>query len=55
MAFVTNFDQALNYEPRSTGVTVTGVCPGPVDTNFSKTADLDKAVCTTVPGLAADA
>eukprot|EP00644_Phytophthora_capsici_P005203 jgi/Phyca11/502738/fgenesh2_kg.PHYCAscaffold_1_\ len=46
---------ALSYELRSTGVTVTGVCPGPVDTNFSKTADLDKAVCTTVPGLAADA
>ncbi|KAG1711969.1 hypothetical protein DVH05_009209 [Phytophthora capsici] len=54
-AFVTNFSQALSYELRSTGVTVTCVCPGPVDTNFSKTADLDKAVCMTVPGLAADA
>ncbi|POM60391.1 3-ketoacyl-CoA reductase [Phytophthora palmivora] len=54
-AFVTNFSQALSYELRSTGVTVTCVCPGPVATNFSKTANLDKAVCMTVPGLAADA
>ncbi|KAL3674294.1 hypothetical protein V7S43_000249 [Phytophthora oleae] len=54
-AFVTSFSQALSYELRSTGVTVTCVCPGPVDTNFSKTADLDKAVCMTFPGLTADA
>ncbi|KAF4132669.1 short chain dehydrogenase [Phytophthora infestans] len=54
-AFMTSFSQALSYELRSTGVTVTCVCPGPVNTNFSKTADLDKAVCMTLPGLAADA
>ncbi|KAG2787147.1 hypothetical protein JG687_00005537 [Phytophthora cactorum] len=54
-AFMTNFSQALSYELRSTGVTVTCMCPGPVDTNFSKTANLDKAVCMTLPGLAADA
>ncbi|KAF1790364.1 Short-chain dehydrogenase/reductase, conserved site [Phytophthora cactorum] len=54
-AFMTNFSQALSYELRSTGVTVTCMCPGPVDTSFSKTANLDKAVCMTLPGLAADA
>ncbi|KAG3009199.1 hypothetical protein PC121_g7863 [Phytophthora cactorum] len=54
-AFMTNFSQALSYELRSTGVTVTCMCPGPVGTNFSKTANLDKAVCMTLPGLAADA
>lgn len=54
-AFVTSFSQALSYELRSTGVTVTCMCPGPVATNFSKTADLDKAVCMTVPGITADA
>ncbi|OWZ19102.1 hypothetical protein PHMEG_0006701 [Phytophthora megakarya] len=54
-SFVTNFSQALSYELRSTGVTVTCVCPGPVATSFSKTANLDSAVCMTVPGLAADA
>jgi short-subunit dehydrogenase len=54
-AFVTSFSQALSYELRATGVTVTCVCPGPVATNFSKTANLDAAVCMTVPGLAGDA
>ncbi|KAG7379525.1 hypothetical protein PHYPSEUDO_008502 [Phytophthora pseudosyringae] len=54
-AFVTTFSQALSYELRSTGVTVTCVCPGPVNTSFSKTAKLDKAVCMTFPGLTADA
>ncbi|KAJ8558886.1 hypothetical protein ON010_g8561 [Phytophthora cinnamomi] len=54
-AFVTSFSQALSYELRSTGVTVTCMCPGPVATNFSKTADLDKAVCMTLPGITADA
>ncbi|KAL4099805.1 hypothetical protein PRIC1_007604 [Phytophthora ramorum] len=54
-AFVTSFSQALSYELRSTGVTVTCVCPGPVATNFGKTANLDQAVCMTFPGLTADA
>ncbi|CAI5745213.1 unnamed protein product [Peronospora destructor] len=43
-AFVTCFSQALSYELRSTGVTVTCMCPGPVSTNFSKTANTEKAV-----------
>ncbi|CAH0480911.1 unnamed protein product [Peronospora belbahrii] len=53
-AFVTSFSQALSYELRSTGVTVLCLCPGPVATNFSKTASIDKA-CMTLPGLTADA
>lgn len=54
-AFMTTFSQALSYELRSTGVTVTCVCPGPVATNFGKTANLDKAVCMTFPGITANA
>ncbi|GMF21751.1 unnamed protein product [Phytophthora lilii] len=54
-AFVTSFSQALSYELRSTGVIVTCVCPGPMATNFSKTANLDNSVCMTFPGLTADA
>lgn len=54
-AFVTSFSQALSYELRSTGVTVTCVCPGPVRTNFGKSADMEKAVAFLLPGIAADA
>ncbi|CEG50182.1 hypothetical protein PHYSODRAFT_263748 [Plasmopara halstedii] len=54
-AFVTNFSQALSYELRSTGVTVTCMCPGPIDTNFGKSADMEKAMIFTLPGIAADA
>ncbi|CAH0485447.1 unnamed protein product [Peronospora farinosa] len=54
-AFVTSFSQGLSYELRSTGVTVTCMCPGPVATNFSKTANTEKAVCMTLPGLTANA
>ncbi|CAI5715082.1 unnamed protein product [Hyaloperonospora brassicae] len=55
-AFVTSFSQALSYEVRATGVTVTCMCPGPLSTaNFSKTANLDNAICMKLPGVAADA
>ncbi|RLN91493.1 hypothetical protein BBJ28_00024032, partial [Nothophytophthora sp. Chile5] len=54
-AFVTHFSQALSYELRSTGVTVTCFAPGPVATNFGKTANIEASVCMTFPGLAMDA
>ena len=55
-AFVTSFSQALSYEVRATGVTVTCMCPGPLLTsNFCRTANLDKAACMTLPGIAAEA
>ena len=38
-AYVTSFSEALRAELRSTGVTITALCPGPVDTEFSLTAD----------------
>ena len=33
-AFVLSFAKALNEELRNNGITVTAVCPGPVDTEF---------------------
>lgn len=54
-AFVTSFTQALSYELRSTGVTVTCFSPGPVDTNFAQTAAIQQAVCMIIPGLTNDA
>lgn len=39
-AFVTSFSQALWEELRNTGVTVTALCPGPVDTDFFDTAGM---------------
>jgi short-subunit dehydrogenase len=37
-AFVTSFSEALHAELRGTGVTVTALCPGPVQTEFQKLA-----------------
>jgi hypothetical protein len=38
-AYVTSFSEGLRAELRRTGVTVTAVCPGPVDTEFFVTAE----------------
>jgi short-subunit dehydrogenase len=38
-AYVTSFSEALRAELRGTGVSVTALCPGPVNTEFSLTAD----------------
>ena len=37
-AFVQSFSEALSEELRGSGVTVTNLCPGPTETNFSQTA-----------------
>jgi short-subunit dehydrogenase len=38
-AYVTSFSEALRAELRGTGVSVTALCPGPVDTEFSEVAN----------------
>jgi short-subunit dehydrogenase len=38
-AYVTSFSEALRAELRDTGVTVTALCPGPVDTEFFDVAE----------------
>jgi uncharacterized protein len=40
-AFVRSFSEALTEECRGTGVRVTALCPGPVDTGFSAASGLD--------------
>lgn len=42
-AFVLSFSEAVNEELRSTGVSVTALCPGPVETGFQAAADLGKS------------
>jgi short-subunit dehydrogenase len=37
-AFVQSFSEALHEELREAGVQVTNLCPGPTETNFSRTA-----------------
>lgn len=40
-AYVLSFSQAIAQELGNTGVTVTALCPGPVETEFARAADLD--------------
>ncbi len=40
-AFVLSFAQALRYELKDSGVTVTALMPGPTDTDFFDRADMD--------------
>ena len=39
-AFVRSFSEALHEEMKSSGVSVTVICPGPVATNFEKNAQM---------------
>lgn len=39
-SFVLSFSRELNEEFRGTGVSVTALCPGPVDTHFHETGEL---------------
>lgn len=41
-AFVLSFSEAIANELQGTGVTVTALCPGPVDTGFQATAGIQK-------------
>src|SRR5438477_11635223 len=38
-AYVTSFSEALRAETRGCGISVTALCPGPVDTEFAEVAD----------------
>lgn len=38
-AYVLSFTEALHYELKGTGISVTALCPGPVNTGFAKRAD----------------
>ncbi len=42
-AFVLSYGRALGAELRGTGVTVTTLCPGPVETGFAETAGMTDA------------
>lgn len=48
-AFVLNFGEAIGYELRGTGVTVTTLCPGPTLTEFTEGANTGKSVLFTGP------
>ena len=39
-AFVRSLSEAVSYELRDTGVSVTCVCPGPTSTGFAKAANM---------------
>jgi short-subunit dehydrogenase len=49
-AFVLSLSEAVHEELKGTGVTLTAVCPGPVKTEFTEAAGLDKAE-EQVPGV----
>ena len=52
-AFVQSFSEALFEELRGTGVTVTNLCPGPTETNFSQTARTHHVRCQQAPKMSA--
>jgi uncharacterized protein len=52
-AYVLSFSEALSEELRSTGVTVTALCPGPTRTGFASTAGVGNSRLFTLFGVAA--
>jgi short-subunit dehydrogenase len=42
-AYVTSFSQALGYELRRSGITVTALCPGPTVTDFQRRAGVEES------------
>lgn len=40
-AFVVSFSQALDHELKDDNISVSALCPGPVDTNFGTNADME--------------
>jgi short-subunit dehydrogenase len=49
-AFVKSFSEALTEECRGTGVRVTALCPGPVDTGFAQASGLSESLLMKAPG-----
>ena len=49
-AFVKSFSEALTEECRGTGVRVSALCPGPVDTGFARAAGLQESLLMRAPG-----
>jgi uncharacterized protein len=49
-SFVLSFSEALHADLNGTGVTVTALCPGPVETEFAEAAGIDSAA-EDVPGF----
>lgn len=43
-AFVVSHSEALRHELRGSGVTITLVCPGPVDTEFQQSSGVDSTI-----------
>jgi uncharacterized protein len=51
-AFVLSYGRALGAELRGTGVTVTTLCPGPVETGFAESAGMtDEEAAETLPRI----
>jgi hypothetical protein len=50
-AYVSSFTEAIRAEVRGTGVSVTSVCPGPVDTEFFGIAERPEAPTAPAPGI----
>jgi len=51
-AYVSSFSEALRAELRGTGVSVTTVCPGPVDTEFGSVARRPDSIGMAAPATA---
>jgi short-subunit dehydrogenase len=50
-AYVLSFGEAIAFETRGTGVTVTTVCPGATKTNFQAVADIDDSALLLKSGV----
>lgn len=52
-AYVLSFSEAIAEELRETGVTVTALCPGVIQTGFQKTSNMENSKIVQKPGLTA--
>jgi uncharacterized protein len=50
-AYVTSFSEAIRAETRDCGISVTALCPGPVDTEFAEVANRESLWQKSRPGL----
>lgn len=50
-SFVVSFSEALRYELRHTGVTVTSLCPGPTLSEFQTVAGMNNIAMMSMPGI----